>query len=90
MDDLIDLAINETLSRTLLTHFTTFLAVLALYLFGGKVIENFTIAMLWGIVVGAYSSIFVAAPLLLILGMRRDWGASTTTKRPKSGVPASV
>ncbi|XSG82687.1 MAG: protein translocase subunit SecF [Methyloligella sp. ZOD6] len=90
MADLIDLAINETLSRTLLTHFTTFLAVLALFLWGGKVIENFTVAMLWGIIVGAYSSIFVAAPLLLILGMRRDWGASSTTKRPKSGVPAGV
>ncbi|MEG6509416.1 protein translocase subunit SecF [Methyloligella sp. 2.7D] len=90
MADLIDLSINETLSRTTLTHFTTFLAVLALYLFGGKVIENFNIAMLWGIVVGAYSSIFVASPLLLVLGMRRDWGATATTKRAKSGSPVGV
>lgn len=90
MADLLNLAINETLSRTLITHFTTFLAVLALFFFGGKVIENFTVAMLWGIVVGAYSSIFVAAPLLLILGMRRDWGASSTTQRSKAGVPAGA
>jgi preprotein translocase SecF subunit len=88
MADLIDLSVNETLSRTTLTHFTTFLAVLALFLFGGKVIENFTVAMLWGIVVGAYSSIFVASPLLLILGMRRDWGAAATNRATRTRAAA--
>lgn len=71
--ELIDLSINETLSRTILTSLTTLLALLALYIFGGQVIRGFVFAMIWGIVVGTYSSIFIAAPVLLSLGVRRDW-----------------
>src|SRR6266403_2159280 len=62
--DRINLALNETLSRTILTVSTVALAVLALLLFGGEVLRGFSIAMLWGIVIGTYSSLFIAAPLL--------------------------
>jgi len=62
--DLINLALNETLSRTILTVSTVALAVLALLLFGGEVLRGFSIAMLWGIVIGTYSSLFIAAPIL--------------------------
>ncbi len=65
--ELMDRAINETLSRSILTHVTTFLAVAALVVIGGEVIRSFTIAMVWGVVFGAYSSIFLAAPLLLYM-----------------------
>jgi preprotein translocase subunit SecF len=61
---LINKSLNETLSRTILTVSTTALAVLALLFFGGEVLRGFSIAMLWGIVVGTYSSLFIAAPLL--------------------------
>jgi preprotein translocase subunit SecF len=62
--DLINLALNETLSRTILTVSTVALAVLALLFFGGEVLRGFSIAMLWGIVIGTYSSLFIAAPIL--------------------------
>jgi preprotein translocase SecF subunit len=62
--DLINLALNETLSRTILTVATTTLAVLALLFLGGEVLRGFSIAMLWGIVIGTYSSLFIAAPIL--------------------------
>ena len=62
--DLINLALNETLSRTILTVSTVALAVLSLLVFGGEVLKGFSIAMLWGIVIGTYSSLFIAAPLL--------------------------
>jgi preprotein translocase subunit SecF len=72
MWDLIDLSINETLSRTVLTATTVFLAVLALYVFGTEVIHGFSFAMLFGVVIGTWSSIFVAAPLLMFFGLTRD------------------
>ncbi|MBU1169885.1 MAG: protein translocase subunit SecF [Proteobacteria bacterium] len=65
LETVINKSINETLSRTILTSLTTLLVVLALYLFGGGVIHNFAFAMLIGIAVGTYSSIFVASPILL-------------------------
>ncbi|MCD6181043.1 MAG: protein translocase subunit SecF [Candidatus Cloacimonetes bacterium] len=61
----INKSINETLSRTIITSVTTFLVVLSLYLFGGSVIHDFAFAILIGVVVGTYSSIFVASPLLV-------------------------
>jgi preprotein translocase subunit SecF len=70
--DLIDLSINETLSRTVLTATTVFLAVLALYIFGTEVIHGFSFAMLFGVVIGTWSSIFVAAPLLMFFGLSRE------------------
>jgi preprotein translocase subunit SecD/preprotein translocase subunit SecF len=76
--DLIDLSINETLNRTLGTSMTVFLASLPLALFGGESISGFAWVMLFGIVVGTSSSIFIAAPILLLLGenrLRRDSAA---------------
>jgi preprotein translocase SecF subunit len=73
--ELIDLSINETLNRTLATSSTVFLAALPLALFGGSSISGFAWVMLFGIVVGTSSSIFIAAPILLFLGehrLRRD------------------
>jgi preprotein translocase subunit SecF len=68
---LINLSLNETLSRTILTVTTTALAVLSLLVFGGEVLRSFSIAMLWGIGIGTFSSLFIAAPLLYYIGLRR-------------------
>jgi len=62
----INLSVNEVLSRSLVTGFTVILAVLALLLFGGDVLRNFALALLIGLVVGSYSSIFVAGPMLVL------------------------
>ena len=62
----INLSINQTLSRTILTAFTVFLAVLALYIFGGPVIHDFAFALLVGVVFGTYSSIFISIPIVLL------------------------
>lgn len=70
--DLLDLAINQTLSRTVLTSLTALLALIALAVFGGEVIRFFTLAMIWGVVVGTYSSIFIAAPILIFLNLRAE------------------
>ncbi len=70
VSDLINLSINSMLSRTLLTSITTILALMALVIFGGEVIRGFTISMTWGVVVGTYSSIFIAAPILIFFGLK--------------------
>ena len=72
IEQLLDLSMNQTLSRTVLTGVTTLLALIALYLFGGEVIRSFTFAMIFGILVGTYSSIFVAGPLLILFKLRPD------------------
>lgn len=69
---LIDTSINTTLSRTILTSATTLIALLALYLFGGEVIRSFTFAMLFGVGVGTFSSIYIAAPVLIAFKLRPD------------------
>ncbi len=71
--DLINTSINQTLSRTVLTSFTTLLALFSLYFFGGQVIKGFTLAMIIGVFIGTYSSTFIASQLLQILGVKRDW-----------------
>jgi preprotein translocase subunit SecF len=68
--DLLNLSLNDTLSRTIMTASTTFLAVLALVLLGGPVIQGFSVAMLWGVVVGTYSSIWMACAMLVYTGVR--------------------
>ena len=89
LPDLLDLSINDTLSRTSLTSVTTLIALLSLYIFGGEVIRGFTFAMIWGVIVGTYSSIFVAAPLLLYLGVKREWsglgGSKVKEPTPEKG-----
>jgi len=69
---LINEAISKTLSRTVLTSLTTFFVVLTLFLFGGEIIKPFSFTLLVGIIVGTYSSIFIASPLLIWLGFRID------------------
>jgi preprotein translocase SecF subunit len=70
--DLIDRSINETLPRTVMTSLTTMLALLALVLFGGPVIRDFTIAMIWGVLIGTYSTVYVATPVLMHVKLRRE------------------
>ena len=70
--ELIALSVNQTLSRTVMTSGTTLLALLALFVFGGEVIRGFTFAMIFGIFIGTYSSIFIAGPVLLAVGVSRD------------------
>jgi preprotein translocase SecF subunit len=69
--DLINLSLNETLARTILTVTTTTLATLALLLFGGQVLRGFSIALLWGMFIGTYSSLFIAAPLIYYIQPNR-------------------
>ena len=70
LDELIDLSINSMLSRTIMTSVTTLIALGALFIFGGEIIRSFTAAMIWGVVVGTYSSIFVAGPALIYMRLR--------------------
>ncbi len=72
LPDLFNQAINETLSRTVMTSVTTLLALFALFFFGGQVIRDFSFAMIWGVVIGTYSSICLAVPTLLNLNLRRE------------------
>ncbi|MGF1502152.1 MAG: protein translocase subunit SecD [Paracoccaceae bacterium] len=81
--DLLNLSINETLARTLMTSVTTLIALGAMFLLGPAVIQGFTFAMIWGVVIGTYSSVFVAAATLLWLGVRRDWN---TEEEAKAGI----
>jgi preprotein translocase subunit SecF len=74
---IINTSINETLSRTVLTSGTTFVVVFVLFLFGGQVIHDFAFALMIGVIVGTYSSIFIASPILL------EWQQRTGTKRKK-------
>jgi preprotein translocase subunit SecF/SecD/SecF fusion protein len=87
LNELLDLSINETLSRTILTGCTAIVVLLSLYIFGGEVIRNFNFAMLFGIVVGTYSSMFIGAPILGYLGVKREWGGGTS--RTQTGTAAA-
>lgn len=73
LQDVMNLSANETLSRTLMTSGTTLLALLALLVLGGDVIRGFVFAIFWGVIVGTYSSIFVAKNIVLMIGVKRDW-----------------
>jgi preprotein translocase SecF subunit len=75
LPELIDLSINQTLARTIMTSMTTLLALVALVVFGGPVIRDFTVAMLWGVVIGCYSTVYVAAPMILHFHLRRETSA---------------
>lgn len=79
LKEVLNLSINETLARTLMTSLTTMLALLALFVLGGDVIRGFVFAMMWGVIIGTYSSIFVASAVLLVLGVKRDWSKPDNT-----------
>jgi preprotein translocase subunit SecF len=72
LPELVDRSLNETLARTIMTSGTVLLALIALVVFGGPVIRDFTIAMLWGVVIGVYSTVYVASPIILHLNLRRE------------------
>ncbi|MCB1480093.1 MAG: protein translocase subunit SecF [Tepidamorphaceae bacterium] len=72
--EVIDLSVNDMLSRTVNTSLTTLLALFALYIFGGEVIRGFAFAMIWGVIVGTYSSTFIGAPILIFLNLRPGTG----------------
>jgi len=71
MDQLLNDSANETLSRTVMTSLTTMLALVALYFLGGEIIRDFAFAMIWGVLIGTYSSVCLAVPMLLHLGVER-------------------
>ncbi len=85
MTQLLNMAINATLSRTLLTSITTLLALLALFLFGGQVIRGFTAGLIWGVLIGTYSSIGLAVPLLLRLHLRTTAAAAAGESEAAAG-----
>jgi preprotein translocase subunit SecF len=85
LDQVVNTSVNQTLSRTVITAGTTFLAVLALYLFGGEVLRGFAFTMLVGIVSGTYSTVFIASAIAIILSQRRRRAAAAApavTSRP--------
>ena len=71
--ELINQSLNETMSRTLLTSVTTLLALFSLYFLGGEVLKGFTLAMIIGVFIGTYSSVFIASQIILYLNVKRDW-----------------
>ena len=84
LSEIVNRSINQTLSRTILTSGLTFLTVLSLYLFGGEVLHGFSLALVIGILIGTYSSIAVAAPMLVAY---QDWRAGRTGPTPAAPVP---
>ena len=91
LNELLNISINETLSRTILTGVTAIAGITALLIFGGEVLRLFSFAMLFGIVIGTYSSIFIAAPLLGYLGIKRDAFSGAKTKEAAPVIaPAST
>lgn len=82
--DLLDLSINQTLSRTFITGLTTIIVLMVLYLLGGEVLRGFSFAMLFGVIIGTYSSVFVAVPLLLYLDVRRAPSGTEATVREQA------
>ena len=85
LGEVLNLSINETLSRTVMTSVTTLIALISLFVLGGDVIRGFVFAMIWGVIVGTYSSVFVASVVLLRLGVTRDWSKSDNGCRPRAG-----
>lgn len=71
--ELINDSINSTLSRTLKTSGTTLLALISIYFFGGEILKGFSFALIWGIIIGTYSSIFIASPILIYFNIKRNW-----------------
>jgi preprotein translocase subunit SecF len=80
--DLINEALNSTLARTIITGTSTLIALLALYVWGGEVIRGFTFTMIFGVLIGTYSSLFVAAPVLILLGSIREAKQEPAKARP--------
>lgn len=84
LPELFNYSVNQTLSRTLMTSVTTLLALIALYVFGGEVIRGFVYALIFGILIGTYSSVFVASPVLLMLNIKRGTVAEISDSKPSN------
>ncbi|MCW5747516.1 MAG: protein translocase subunit SecF, partial [Alphaproteobacteria bacterium] len=84
--ELLNVSTNETLSRTIMTSGTVFLAVMALVLFAGPVLYSFSIAMLWGVIVGTYSSIWIANAGLVYMNFRPDRARSDDDADKKTDI----
>jgi preprotein translocase subunit SecF len=89
LEHVVNISVNQTLGRTIITAGTTFLAVLSLYLFGGEVLEGFAFTMLVGIISGTYSTVFIAAAIAIILSGKQAKARAATTTRPAGGRKAS-
>ena len=85
--DVFNMSINETLSRTTMTSVTTLLALFAIFFFGGAVLADFALAMIWGVCIGTYSSIFIAVPLLLYVNLKRGGEDFSGLQAPQDEVP---
>jgi preprotein translocase subunit SecF len=81
-DQLIDVSVNAVIPRTIMTATTVFLALISLVVFGGEVIRSFSLAMIWGIFVATYSSIFICSPMLIYLGLRSDTVGAAPAAKP--------
>jgi SecD/SecF fusion protein len=90
MKDTMNAAINSTLSRTFNTAFTVFIVVFILFLFGGSVLKAFAFAMLIGVVVGCYSSVFIASPIMYDLDKDHDQYTSKKSERKPTTPTAAV
>ena len=77
--EIINLSVNETLPRTLKTSITTLLALISIYIFGGEILKGFSFALIWGVIIGTYSSIFVASPIILMFNVKRSWNEVVDT-----------
>jgi preprotein translocase subunit SecF len=82
LEQLLDRSINETLARTMMTSLTTLVALLPLWLWGGEVIRGFTIIMIWGVIIGTYSTIYIATPVLYYLNIRTSEAPKATAGQP--------
>jgi preprotein translocase subunit SecF len=70
--DVFNISLNQTLSRTLMTSFTTLLVLIALFFLGGEIIHGFSMALIFGVLIGTYSSIYIASPVTLMLGIKKE------------------
>lgn len=87
---LVDMSVSETLSRTVITSGSTFMVILAIYLLGSEVIQGFAFALLIGIVAGTWSTVFIAAPLLVWIGVKRDWSGTGAATKPAETAAAKA
>ena len=88
--ELVDLSLNQTLARTVMTSSSTLIALFALYIFGGEVLSGFTLAMIWGVVVGTYSTIYVSTPALLYLNLRSIGAKAEAREQAGREAPPAV
>jgi preprotein translocase subunit SecF len=89
LSDLIDLATNQTLARTIMTSVTTLLSLCALFFFGGEVIRSFTAAMIWGVFIATASSIFIGGPILIYFNLRAKAEPAAVKPKPNEANPTT-